>query len=117
MPSQDFEVQRAVGRLEGNVKGLSDDMAEIALDLKESIQQNQKLLYKLDRLEAKVDPLADSHSKHEDRILKLENFDNKLMAVVALASLTISSLAGGMWVLIVHFSDVLTFIRKMFTGP
>lgn len=119
--TNDGEVQRAVGRLEGNMKNLSDDMQELAKDLKLYVRENQgenrRILEKLDKLETKVAPLPDTLTKQDARLIRVEGFQARLMGVITLGSLTVSSLGAGFWMLLLHFSDVMAFIKKIISGP
>ena len=110
------ELHRAIGRLDAKAEITSQSIQSLTQDLKQSSQENQRILQKLDKLESKIDPLPGAVAKHDERIDKLESFDAKLMGVVALAGITISAIGTGFWMLLTHFSDVVAFAKKIFGG-
>lgn len=112
------ELHRSVGELDARVENLQDDLRTVITELKSASLENHRILQKLDKVEAKLDPLPDAVNRHDARIIKLEQFDGKLMGVVSLASLTISAIGAGFWMLITNFSAVMAFAKKLFGwGP
>ncbi|WP_454813746.1 hypothetical protein [Labrys neptuniae] len=112
------ELHRAVGELDAKVEMMREDMQAITTDLKQSIAENHRILQKLDKVENKLNPLPDAVNGHDARIVKLEQFDGKLMGVVTLAGITISAIGTGFWMLITNFSAVVSFAKKLFGwGP
>jgi len=115
-PYSEGELHRSVGELDAKVEMIREDMQGLTDDLKRCIAEQHRILQKLDKVENKLDPLPDAVAKHDGRIGKLEHFDAKLMGVVSLASLTISAVGAGLWMLIAHFSEVVAFARKLLNG-
>lgn len=112
------ELHRSVGELDARVEMLQEDLQTVITELKQASLENQRILQKLDKVENKLDPLPDAVSKHDTRIMKLEQFDGKLMGVVTLAGITISAIGTGFWMLITNFSAVVSFAKKLFGwGP
>lgn len=109
-------LHRSVGELDARVEMLQEDLQTVISELKQSSLENHRILQKLDKVESKLDPLPDAVTKHDDRIEDLEDFRGNLMAVVALAGIAFSAIGAGFWALIMNFSGVVTFLRKLFGG-
>lgn len=114
--SADAEIHRAIGKLDAKAEMTSLSIQSLTQDMKQSSQENQRILQKLDKLESKIDPLPGAVARHDERIDKLESFDAKLMGVVALAGITMSAIGTGFWMLLTHFSDVVAFAKKILGG-
>ena len=108
------ELNRVVGQLSAHVDNLVDDVRAILVKLEQNAAENQSILRKIDKLENKLDPLPVAIEKHEKRIDDLEEYNTKMMAVASLVGLVVSGLGVGLWELVIHFSAVIDFIRKIF---
>lgn len=103
------ELHRSVGELDGKVEML--------------LEQQRRLLDKVDDVgervsdvESKIAPIPGIIASHSSRIVKLELFDGKIAAVVMLISVTATTIGAGVWALIVNFSAVMAFAKRLFSG-
>jgi len=108
------ELHKAVGGLDARVEMLSEDVRAVLGKLEQSITENHQILRKIDKIENKLDPLPAAVDKHGDQIEELEDFRGNLMAVVALGGIAASAIGAGFWALVMNFSGVVAFIKKLF---
>ena len=112
------QLHQKVGELSAHIDNLIEDVRTIIQKLEQNALENQSILRKADKLENKLEPLPDAVKKHEERINDIEEQNRNLMAVASFVGLVVSGVGVGLWHLIINWSVVMAFARKMFgAGP
>lgn len=116
----DAEIFRAVGELSAGLEAVRD--RQDALDrvmnnvMREAAEDRRQMLHKLDALHERIGDKVDAIEARQDRqagdIAGLKLFRDKVGAVAALAGLAATTLAGGIWWLVLSFKSELGALAR-----
>lgn len=115
--SQQDELNRLVGEISGQLKGLERDNERLFKENRVLFKKMDEVGAKVVEVESKVAPLPELVGHHSESIAELKNFDKNLMAILALVGVAASGLATGVWLLITNFPSVIAFAKKLLSGP